>query len=124
MSPPFADAMAALTSAKEALLASILPASTWPTKINNVVVAIESSTGISARLSAAHQKSAIRADQPALASMSQSVIRNSADTAATAFAILGMAEQVVAWFRPDGELGVDQLCSLYGRYALSVAATP
>jgi hypothetical protein len=39
----------------------------------------------------------------------------------TAFAIIEMAEGVPRWFRPDGEVSINQLAYLYGEHALRVA---
>ena len=39
----------------------------------------------------------------------------------TAFAIIEMAEGVARWFRPGGELSINQLAYLYGEYALRIA---
>jgi AcrR family transcriptional regulator len=40
---------------------------------------------------------------------------------AAAFAIIEMAEGVPRWFRPDGDMSVNQLAYLYGEFALRVA---
>ena len=39
----------------------------------------------------------------------------------TAFAIIEMAEGVPRWFRPTGEVSINQLAYLYGEYALRIA---
>jgi AcrR family transcriptional regulator len=39
----------------------------------------------------------------------------------TAFAIIEMAEGVPRWFRPGGDVSINQLAYLYGEYALRVA---
>jgi TetR/AcrR family transcriptional regulator, cholesterol catabolism regulator len=39
----------------------------------------------------------------------------------TAFAIIEMAEGVPRWFRPRGEVSINQLAYLYGEYALRIA---
>src|ERR1700739_1488896 len=39
----------------------------------------------------------------------------------TAFSIIEMAEGVPRWFRPTGEVSINQLAYLYGEYALRVA---
>jgi hypothetical protein len=39
----------------------------------------------------------------------------------TAFAIIEMAEGVPRWFRPSGDVSINQLAYLYGEYALRVA---
>ena len=38
-----------------------------------------------------------------------------------AFAIIEMAEGVPRWFRPDGEMSINQLAHLYGEFALRIA---
>jgi AcrR family transcriptional regulator len=44
-----------------------------------------------------------------------------ADPKIAAFAIIEMAEGVPRWFRPDGDISVNQLAYLYGEFALRVA---
>jgi hypothetical protein len=39
----------------------------------------------------------------------------------TAFAIIEMAEGVPRWFRPGGDVSINQLAYLYGEYALRIA---
>lgn len=43
------------------------------------------------------------------------------DVTATAFAIIGMVDFAVYWFRPGGRLSVDALAELYGEIALRMA---
>jgi hypothetical protein len=39
----------------------------------------------------------------------------------TAFAIIEMAEGVPRWFRPGGDVSINQMAYLYGEYALRIA---
>jgi AcrR family transcriptional regulator len=44
------------------------------------------------------------------------------DVRLTVFAILQMATGVSTWYRPDGPLGVDELCDIYSQLALKLIA--
>jgi AcrR family transcriptional regulator len=43
--------------------------------------------------------------------------------APSAFALIGMVEHLIAWFRPDGSMTVKDVAALYADYAVSIAAT-
>ena len=43
--------------------------------------------------------------------------------APSAFALIGMVEHLIAWFRPDGPMSVKDVASLYADYAVSIATT-
>jgi AcrR family transcriptional regulator len=45
-----------------------------------------------------------------------------ARAAASAFALIGMVEHLIAWFRPDGAMSVTEVASLYADYAVAIAA--
>jgi AcrR family transcriptional regulator len=44
--------------------------------------------------------------------------------AASAFALIGMVEHLITWFRPDGPMSVKDVASLYADYAVSIATIP
>jgi AcrR family transcriptional regulator len=44
--------------------------------------------------------------------------------APSAFALIGMVEHLIAWFRPDGPMSVKDIASLYAGYAVSIATIP
>lgn len=46
--------------------------------------------------------------------------QGSRDTAAVSFALIGMVEHLIAWFRPNGSLSVHQLATLYADLALAM----
>ncbi len=43
--------------------------------------------------------------------------------APSAFALIGMVEHLIAWFRPDGSMAVKDVAALYADYAVSIATT-
>jgi AcrR family transcriptional regulator len=48
---------------------------------------------------------------------------NRAGAPAGAFALIGMVEHLIAWFRPDGTMSVKDIASRYADYAVSIATT-
>jgi AcrR family transcriptional regulator len=46
-----------------------------------------------------------------------------AGAAPSAFALIGMVEHLISWFRPDGSMSVKDVASRYADYAVSIATT-
>jgi len=46
------------------------------------------------------------------------------DLAAVAFALIGMVEHLIAWFRPSGRLSVDRMAEMYAELAVAMVIAP